>query len=110
MPAPKDPLVTHMKQEVSSITRDLKVTKPRAFAVWFGRVVLNLTDDEALEATTIEGANDKGIDLFYIDHDDGKIIIVQSKHSEDGKSIPKLKDVNTLHSCLNWLSSPSACR
>jgi hypothetical protein len=99
-----------MKQEVSSIARDLKVPKSKAFAIWFGRVVLDLTDAEALDAATVEGANDKGIDLFYIDHDDGKIIIVQTKHSEDGKTTPKLKDVNTLHSCLNWLSSPSACR
>jgi hypothetical protein len=72
--------------------------------VWFGRIVLNLNDDDALEATTIEGANDKGIDLFYVDEDEGKIIIVQAKHSDDGKHAPKLKDVNTLHSSLNWLS------
>jgi hypothetical protein len=105
-----DPLVAHMKQEVTSIARDLKVLKSRAFSIWFGRVVLNLNDDEALDATTIEGANDKGIDLFYIDHDDGKIIIVQAKHSDDGKFVPKIKDVDHLRSCLDWLSSPSSCR
>ena len=83
-----------LQQEVGSIARDLKVVKHRAFQIWFGRIVLNLSDDEALEATAVEGANDKGIDLFWIDHEDGKVIIVQAKYSEDGRCKPKVRDVS----------------
>lgn len=79
VPQPATPFVARLNQEVADIARDLKVEKHRAFYVWFGRVFLDLNNDEALEATSVEGSNDKGIDLFWIDHTNNKVVIVQAK-------------------------------
>src|SRR5438105_1762263 len=87
------------------------MTKPRAFVIWFAKITFELSDEEALDATAIDGANDKGIDLFWIDRDDGKVIIVQGKYSDTCEYRPKIaKEVGLLQSSLNWLMSPPALR
>jgi hypothetical protein len=99
-----------MRKEVNAVSRRLKVSKARAFVIWFALIALDLSEDEAMEATGIEGANDKDIDLLYVDKEDGKVIIVQGKGSENGTHRPKKKEVASLLACLNWLASPEAIR
>lgn len=99
-----------LKREVAGLAESLDIKQPRAFLVWLGRVAFELSDEEAMEATAIEGANDKGIDLFSIDHEEGKVIIVQGKYSPGGTHSPKARDVGALQGSLQWLSSPEALR
>src|ERR1022692_2282103 len=71
---------------------------------------MGLTDEEALEAISIEGSNDKRVDLFYNNTDQGKIIIVQGQYSEKGNVTPKLDKVDGLLGSVNWLASPESLR
>jgi hypothetical protein len=64
-------------------------------------------EDEAIEAISVEGSNDKGIDLFFIDKEAGRIII-QGKYSVTFSHSPKERDIFNLESGLNWLTSPEA--
>ncbi len=98
------------RREVSTVARREKISQSRAFVIWFSQIFFELNDEEALDATATEGPNDKKIDLFYIDHDDGKVIIAQGKHSATGQYRPKLSEVDALHGSLNWLASPNALR
>lgn len=66
-----------LKREVAALASEHGIRKSKAFLVWLAKAALELTDEEALEATTIDGANDKGIDLFFIDKEEGKVIIAQ---------------------------------
>ncbi len=103
--------IRKLQQEVAALARGLKVAKARAFVIWFAKVALDLTEEEALDATSIEGSNDKGIDLFYIDKEEGKVRIVQGKYSEKGEHHPKIaKELGLLQGALNWLMSPPALR
>src|SRR5262245_14973442 len=102
--------MTRLKAEVGSLATKHKISKSRAFLVWFGKVVLELSDEEALDAISIEGANDKRVDLFYNDTDTGKVIIVQGEYSEKGTVKPKLDKVDGLLGSVNWLSSPETLR
>jgi hypothetical protein len=99
----------------SALTRELNhyqtkygLPPDKAFLLWFATSILELNEDDALEAISVEGANDKGIDLFYVDDDEGRIFIVQGKYSLSLSHSPKEKDVSTLESSLNWLSNPEA--
>lgn len=99
------------KREIEALSRRLQITKHRAFLIWFGHVALDLEEEECLEATGIEGANDKNIDFFWIDKEANKIIIVQGKvGAADGDFRPKLREVDSLISSLNWLATPEALR
>lgn len=99
-----------LKTEVARIATKHKVIRSKAFLLWFARNVLELTDEEALDAISIEGSNDKRVDLFYKNTDQGKIIIVQGEYSERGTVTPKLDKIDGLLGSLNWLSSPEALR
>lgn len=99
-----------MIREVNSLARRLKISKSRAFLVWFSRIFFELNEEEALDATSIEGPNDKKIDLFYIDRENSKVLIVQGKYSESGQYRPRISEVDALKGSLDWLASPEALR
>jgi hypothetical protein len=105
--------VATLRKEVSVLVKKLKISSHRAFNIWFAKVVLDLNEEEALEATGVEGANDKNIDLFWIDDDSQKVVVVQGKYGADGAGgvyRPKIKEVDSLIGCLNWLASPESLR
>jgi hypothetical protein len=97
-----------VKREVTGIVKKLGLKHDDAFAYWFATQILDIGEDEALEAVSVEGANDKGIDFFFVDRDRGRVLIGQAKYSTNLNHNPKEKDVSVLESSLNWLMSPEA--
>ena len=97
-----------LKREVAQTRKKYGLEEDDAFAFWFATQILDIGEGEALEAVSVEGANDKGIDLFFVDHNAGRVLIGQAKFSPNLTHSPKEKDVSTLESSLNWLMSPEA--
>ena len=102
------PFLSELVKEVGLLAKTYSVKADRAFAIWFGRVGLELDDDEAFDALAVEGPNDKGMDLFWVDHPNERVLIAQCKYSARGTQRPKENDVNSLLSCTDWLASPQA--
>jgi hypothetical protein len=99
---------TYLAAEVARIGRREKVTADKAFLFWFGTHILELSEDDTREAMSVEGANDKGIDLFWVDDDEGRVIVAQGKYAADLNLRPKVSQVTKLESSLNWLANPKA--
>jgi hypothetical protein len=97
-----------LRRRIAELSSELGLTEDNAFNFWFGTEILDIDEDLALEAISIEGSNDKGIDLFYVDHDEGRVYIVQGKWSSTLKSRPRETHVTKLQSCINWLMDPAA--
>lgn len=100
----------HLSADVKRIARREGLTEDAAFLFWCATNILELADDDAREAISIEGANDKGIDLFWVDDDEGRVIIAQGKYSSGFAFYPKQAQVSKLESSLNWLVNPEALR
>jgi hypothetical protein len=81
-----------------------------AFLLWFGINILDLSEDEALEAASIGGSNDKGIDFFHVDDEQGRVIVAQGKYSPDMDVTVKESHLSNLESSLNWLANPESLR
>lgn len=96
-------LVKSVKTEIARIKRIYLLSNDKAFALWVGTVAFDLDEDDAHDAISIEGPNDKGIDLFWTDEVNRKVYICQCKYSESGSSNPKTKDLETLLGCTDWL-------
>src|SRR5574341_1188293 len=94
--------------ELENIKRSRGLSEDKAFLFWFATTILEINDDSAFEAMSVEGANDKGIDLFYIDDDEGRVFIAQGKFSSSLNYAAREHDVANLESSLNWLASPEA--
>jgi hypothetical protein len=100
----------YLSTEIDRIGGREKLSEDKAFLFWFATNVLDLSEDDAREAMSVEGANDKGIDLFWVDDDEGRVIIAQGKYSARLQFHPKIGHVTNLESSLNWLVSPEALR
>lgn len=99
---------TAINREIVAITTRLGITESKAFLYWFATQILEIEEDAALEAISVDGANDKGIDLFHVDDDEGRVLIAQGKYSTSLNYTAKESDVSNLESCLNWLVSPES--
>ena len=100
----------YLGPELDRITEREGLSLSKAFLLWFATTVLELTDDEAREAISVEGANDKGIDLFWVDNDEGRVVVVQAKYSRALNYRAQIADVAKLSSSLNWLANPQALK
>lgn len=105
-----DQLLRQLLKEIASIAKRFDVAGSRAFPIWFGMAFCNLSEEEAFEASAIDGANDKGIDFFHVNHDDEIVIVAQCKSSKEGKARGSTGDIDGLLSGLSWLADPEACR
>ena len=99
-----------LSADVQHLAERFAVSPSQAFLIWFMTTILDLTEDEALEATSIDGANDKGIDFFYVDNDQGRIIIAQAKYTSTMDVNVREAHLGRLQTSLQWLSSPGALR
>ena len=101
---------TYLLKEIKRIARQENLSDQKAFLFWFAIVILELTDDAARESISVEGANDKGIDLFWVDEDEGRVIIAQGKFSSQLNFRPKIAPITKLESSINWLTNPETLR
>lgn len=99
-----------IKSEVSRIGGRTGLSESKAFLVWFAKEIFDITEETALEAVSIEGANDKGIDLFWVDEEDRRVIILQGKFSASLRHAAKERDFSALESSIKWLNQPEALR
>ncbi len=100
----------YLQAEVKQISQRERLTGDQAFLFWFAITILELSEDDAREAISIAGANDKGIDLFWVDDDEGRVVIAQGKYSVKLASKPKIAHISKLESSLNWLANSEALR
>lgn len=97
-----------LSKEISSISKTFAIPEHQAFAVWFATVGWELSKDDAYDALSVEGPNEKGMDLFWVDHPNQRVFLAQCKYSKRGTQKPKVKDLESLLSSTDWLSSPQA--
>jgi len=102
--------MTHLPAEITRISRRERLSPDKAFLFWFAVNILELSEEEARDAMAVEGANDKGIDLFFVDEEEGRILLMQGKYSPGMRYRPKLGELTKLESSLNWLANPEALR
>jgi len=110
LPAMPADFKTALRRKLDHIKDQNGLTEDKAFLIWFLTEILELDDDAALEAISVEGANDKGIDFFHVDDDEGRVFIGQGKYSPKLEHAAKESGVFTLESSLNWLVNPEALR
>ncbi len=97
-----------LQRELQKVKNDYSLTDDKAFLFWFATQILEIQDELVLEGISVEGANDKGIDLFHVDNEEGRVVIAQGKYSRALAYAAKESDVANLGSSLDWLSSPEA--
>jgi hypothetical protein len=99
-----------LRAEVKETAERLEITESRAFAVWYGRVALRLNEEEALEAASYDGGNDRGTDFFFVDDEWERVVIAQWKYYKSSSKSPTPADLTQLFNVPNELEDAQELR
>lgn len=99
-----------LRKDVAEIAKRLEISESRAFAVWYGKVALRLEEQEALEAASYDGGNDRGADFFFVDDEWDRVIIAQWKYYASSNKTPPASELAQLFNVPNELADPQDLR
>lgn len=99
-----------MRAEVADLAKRLGISASKGFAVWYGKVALRLGEQEALEAASYDGGNDRGTDFFFVDDEWDRVIILQWKYYKTPNKTPPASEITHLFNIPSELSDPQDLR
>lgn len=99
-----------MRKEVGDLARRLNLDEDTAFPAWYAKIAFGLDDEDALEAVSYGGGNDRGIDLIYADDEWETIVIGQSRYYKRTTKAPRPQDIAYLFNTLTELDDPQELR
>lgn len=105
-------LLSDIRSSVAALAHRAGITDQRAFAAWYATTFLDIDEDQALEAASVDGGEDQGIDFFCIDDINERVVVLQAHYPEpqnQGKATPKTK-VDILPSITSYLAKPSVLK
>jgi hypothetical protein len=101
---------TTLRKEIREIAKRLDITESKAFAVWYGKVALRLAEQEALEAASYDGGNDRGADFIFVDDEWERVVIAQWKYYSSSAKSPSDGDLAQLFNVPNELADAQDLR
>lgn len=104
---PED-FLKYLRGKVAVHRKDYSLSEGKAFGLWYGIDCLELQDDEAFEAVSFDGGNDKDIDFFFIDQESERVIVGQLKYHAKGLYKARKSELLSLIHTTDWLKDPEA--
>lgn len=104
----KDLFLKYLLSEVKKYQKEYSLTAGKSFGLWYAVEGLELEEDEAYEAVSFDGNNDKDIDLFYVDQESERIIVAQLKFNTKGQYKGHKNELLALLHTEDWLKDPEA--
>lgn len=92
-----------LNRKVQKFKVNYKLTEGKAFGMWLVTEYLGLEENEAFEAVSVDGSNDKGIDLFFLDDESERVIIGQLKFNAKGRYGASKNELLGLLHTTDWL-------
>jgi hypothetical protein len=92
-----------LNKKVQKYKSRYKLTERKAFGMWLVIEYLELDEDEAFEAVSIDGGNDKDIDMFFVDDEAERVVIGQLKFNAKGHYRGSKHELLGLLHSTDWL-------
>jgi hypothetical protein len=102
------PFVRYLRQQVKNYQKHYTLNEGKAFGMWYAVDSLAIEEDEAYEAVSFDGGNDKDIDFFYIDQETERVLVGQLKFNRKGEYKGKKSELLSLIHTTDWLKDPEA--
>lgn len=100
----------YLKTQISTLRTKYRLTEGKAFAMWFCLENLQFDESEAFEAASLDGGNDKDIDLFWVDDETERVTIAQFKFGSAGRYKGKKGELLGLIHSTDWLTDMEALK
>jgi hypothetical protein len=95
-------LVGRIRSQVAELEENLYSNAGDAFCHWAMKTYFELDEDEALEACNISGPGDRGVDAFWPDESQRRVVAAQAKYSSRSRTFDA-QSVVQLASAYAWL-------
>ncbi len=99
----KEVFLKYLGDKVKRYKTEYSLTEGKAFGLWYAVDSLELEEDEAYEAASFDGGNDKDIDLFYVDQESERVLIAQLKFNAKGQYKGQKNELLALIHTTDWL-------
>lgn len=99
-----------LRAEIKKLAQRLALPETRAFAVWYAVRALRLSEQEAIEATSYDGGNDRGTDFFYVDDEWDRVVIMQWKYYASSTKTPGAGELTQLFHTVDELADAQSLR
>lgn len=76
--------------------------------MWLAIEYLGLDENDAFEAASVDGGNDKDIDLFFVDDEVQRVVVGQQKFKKDGKYKGDKNELLGVIHTTDWLKDPES--
>jgi hypothetical protein len=104
---PED-FLKYLAQQVQRYRKEYSLNEGKAFGMWYAIDSLDLQEDEAYEAVSYDGGNDKDIDFFHVDHEAERILVGQLKFNAKGRYKGHKAELLSLIRATDWLKDPES--
>ena len=106
----KTTFLSYLNDRVAYYKNHYRLKVGTAFGMWYAIEGVGLEEDEAFEAVSFDGGNDKDIDLFLIEEQSERILIGQLKYKSTGTYAARKAELLSLLHTTDWLKDPEALR
>src|SRR6266403_2016793 len=93
----------YLNKQVGNYQKKYRLNEGKAFGMWVAMEYLGL---DAIEAVSVEGGNDKDLDLFFVDEEAERIVVGQTKFNSRGRYRAKKNELLGLLHTTDWLRNP----
>ena len=104
----QDEFRKYLNGQMKSLKRNYALNEGKSFGLWYAVDSLSLQEDEAYEAVSFDGGNDKDIDFFYVDQESERVLIAQLKFNSAGKYKGRKDELLGLIHTTDWLRDPTS--
>ncbi|MGD0202057.1 MAG: AIPR family protein [Bryobacteraceae bacterium] len=104
----QDEFLKYLGHQVQQYRKRYTLTEGKAFGLWYAVDSLELEEDEAYEAVSYDGGNDKDVDFFYLDEEAARVLIGQLKFNAKGQYKGKKGELLGLIHTTDWLKDPES--
>ncbi len=95
---------------VDELSKRAGTTSERAFAAWYAINFLDVDEDDALEAASIDGGEDQGIDFLLSDDANERVVLLQAHLGNSHSNATPKKKFDALEAAIPTLDSPDTFR
>jgi len=75
--------------------------------MWLAMEYLGLHETDAFEAASVDGGNDKDLEIFFVDEETERIVVGRTKFNENGRYRAKKNELRGLLHTTDWLKNPN---
>jgi hypothetical protein len=102
----QEEFLKYLNSQMRQFKKGYNLNDGKTFGLWYAIDSLQLQEDEAYEAVSFDGGNDKDIDFFYVDQESERVLIAQLKFNAAGRYKGKKDELLGLIHTTDWLRSP----